>query len=278
MPELPEVETVRRSLAPELENRKITRAVVRRRDMRVRAPENFESLVSGAAVRGTTRRGKYILIELSNERMLVVHLGMSGRLKIVPASTDYLEEKHDHLALELSGGAKMIMNDPRRFGSFQLLRRENWTQEKPFAAMGPEPLGADFTGVVLLERLAGRARNIKSALLDQNIVAGVGNIYACEALFKAGIHPARAAGDLNRAEADRLARALREIMEEAIACGGTTLKDHKLPDGERGRYGEKLSVYAKEGELCVNKCGGEIQRFVQSQRASYYCPRCQRER
>jgi len=267
MPELPEVETTVRGLERVLHGRRIARVEARRPDLRRALPHDLGQRLTGARVAGLRRRAKYGLIDTDRGDTLVFHLGMSGRWRIDPTEL----EKHDHLLIETDEGRRLALNDPRRFGSLDLVRTaalENWP---PFAALGPEPL--DITAAELKRRLAGRSAPIKLLLLDQRIVAGLGNIYVCEALFRARIHPKRAGGSIATERLKRLVEAVHAVLAEAIAAGGSTLRDFAAPDGELGYFSKKFSVYDREGEPCA--CGGVVKRFVQGGRSTFYCPRCQ---
>jgi formamidopyrimidine-DNA glycosylase len=267
MPELPEVETTVRGLERVLHGRRIARVEARRPDLRRALPHDLGQRLTGARVAGLRRRAKYGLIDTDRGDTLVFHLGMSGRWRIDPTEL----EKHDHLLIETDEGRRLALNDPRRFGSLDLVRTvalENWP---PFAALGPEPL--DITAAELKRRLAGRSAPIKLLLLDQRIVAGLGNIYVCEALFRARIHPKRAGGSIGTERLKRLVEAVHAVLAEAIAAGGSTLRDFAAPDGELGYFSKKFLVYDREGEPCA--CGGVVKRFVQGGRSTFYCPRCQ---
>ena len=268
MPELPEVETTVRGLARVLEGRRLTRVEARRADLRRAFPEDLGQRLTGAVVTGLGRRAKYGLIHTDRADTMVFHLGMSGRWRIDPVA----EEPHDHLALETDNGHRLVLNDPRRFGSVDLVRTEELASWGPFAALGSEPF--DLTAEDLHRRLKGRSAAIKLMLLDQRIVAGLGNIYVCEALFRAGINPRRAAGKVSLERLRRLVPAIHAVLEEAILAGGSTLRDYAQPDGELGYFSKSFSVYDREGEACG--CGGSVRRFAQGGRSTWYCPACQR--
>jgi formamidopyrimidine-DNA glycosylase len=271
VPELPEVETTRRGIAPHLLGSRLLGAVVRERRLRWPVPRALGARIGGATIRDVGRRAKYLL--LATERgTLIIHLGMSGSLRVVAA--DLAPGKHDHLDLLLDDGRALRLRDPRRFGCVL------WTAGAPLAhpllsRLGPEPWDPGFDGAYLHRRSAGRRQAVKNFLMDARTVVGVGNIYASEALFAAGIHPARAAGQISRGRYEALARSVLRVLEEAIDLGGTTLRDFVSADGEPGYFGNSLSVYGHAGEPC-RRCGGEIRRIVIGQRASYYCRRCQR--
>jgi formamidopyrimidine-DNA glycosylase len=268
MPELPEVETTVRGLARVLEGQRVTRVEVRRPDLRRAFPEDLGQRLTGARVTGLGRRAKYGLVHTNRGDTMVFHLGMSGRWRIDPAA----EEPHDHLALDTDDGHRLVLNDPRRFGSVDLVPTGELEAWGPFKALGPEPF--DLTAEDLHRRLTGRSAAIKLMLLDQGIVAGLGNIYVCEALFRAGINPRRAAGKVSMERLGRLVPAIRAVLEEAILAGGSTLRDYAQPDGELGYFSKSFSVYDREGEPCP--CGGRVRRFAQGGRSTWYCPGCQR--
>ncbi len=280
MPELPEVETVRRGLAPVLEGRTLARVTQNRPDLRWPLPERFAERLTGRRVGRLGRRSKYLLAELDGGETLIVHLGMSGRMLV---RGDPLGEfvhvaghipAHDHVVFETDAGATVTFNDARRFGAMDLWPTDTLGDHRLLAGLGPEPLGNAFSAAGLAERLEGRRTPIKAALLDQRTVAGLGNIYVCEALHRAGIAPARLAGSLNRARVARLAGAIRDTLEEAIAAGGSSLRDHRQANGELGYFQHAFRVYGREGLPCA--CGGVVTRLVQSARSSFFCPACQR--
>ncbi len=268
MPELPEVETTVRGLEQVLLRRRIARVEARRPDLRRALPPDLGQRLTGATVTGLSRRAKYGLIATDRGDTLVFHLGMSGRWRIDPADIG----AHDHLLLETDDGRRLALNDPRRFGSLDLVATDALDQWPPIAALGPEPF--DLTARGLKARLAGRSAAIKLMLLDQSVVAGLGNIYVCEALFRAGINPRRAAGKVALDRLKRLVPAIQTVLAEAIAAGGSTLRDFAGPDGELGYFSKQFAVYGREGEPCA--CGGTVKRIVQGGRSTFYCPRCQR--
>jgi formamidopyrimidine-DNA glycosylase len=270
MPELPEVETTVRGLRPVLEGRRIVRAEARRPDLRRAFPADLRQRLTGATVTALRRRAKYGLIDTDRGDTLVFHLGMSGRWRIDPEALG----AHDHFVLETDEGRVLALNDPRRFGSLDLVPSEEVDAQEPFAKMGPEPLGDGFSGAELERALAGRSAPIKAMLLDQRIVAGLGNIYVCEALHMAGIAPARAAGRISRARLEQLIAAVKEVLAAAIEAGGSTLRDYARPDGELGYFSKQWRVYGREGEAC--HCGSPIRRRADSGRSTFFCPRCQR--
>jgi len=270
LPELPEVETTRRGIEPALAGRRVTGLILRERRLRWPVPRDLAGELSGQRVRGVSRRAKYLLIELENGT-LIAHLGMSGSLRVVDPALPPL--RHDHYDLLLDSGRCLRFNDPRRFGSL------HWTREDPaqhplLAGLGPEPLGPAFDAAYLKRRAARRRTAVKQFLMDQGIVVGVGNIYASEALFRAGIHPRRAAGRISILRYERLVAAVRAVLEDAIREGGTTLRDYVSAEGTPGYFRQQLHVYERAGEPC-RRCGTPIRQLVQGQRSSYYCPRCQ---
>lgn len=283
MPELPEVETVRRGLQPAIEGAVIVRAEVNRPDLRWPFPERMAERLTGARVDALRRRSKYILADLSSGETLLMHLGMSGRVLI---SGDPLgqflhdhpaPEKHDHVVFHMDNGARVTFNDPRRFGAMDLMRTAEAERHPLLAALGPEPLGNLFHEDHLVTAFRGRNTPVKAALLDQKIVAGLGNIYVCEALFRAGIHPARKAGRIATRRVAALVPVIRATLEEAIAAGGSSLRDYRQADGELGYFQHRFEVYGREGDPCRRPgCDGNVRRIVQSGRSSFYCATCQR--
>lgn len=283
MPELPEVETVRRGLVSVMEGETIAEAEVRRPDLRWPFPERMAERLGGAGVRSLRRRSKYILADLTSGETLIIHLGMSGRMLISgdPQGQFHFEhpaaEKHDHVVLNMANGARITFNDPRRFGAMDLAKTAEVDNHKLLRRLGPEPLGNTFDEVYLAERLAGRRTPIKSALLDQQVVAGLGNIYVCEVLFRAGVSPRRSAARISRQRLSAMVPLVRDVLNEAIAAGGSSLRDYRQTDGELGYFQHAFSVYDREGQPCLRPgCGGTIRRIVQSGRSSFYCPQCQR--
>jgi formamidopyrimidine-DNA glycosylase len=267
MPELPEVETTVRGLARVLQGRRITRVEARRADLRRSFPKDLGQRLTGAKVTGLGRRAKYGLIHTDRDDTMIFHLGMSGSWRVDHSRL----EKHDHLLLETEEGRRLALNDPRRFGSVDLVPTDELEEWPPFKALGPEPL--DLDPRELRKRLHGRTAAIKLLLGDQRIVAGLGNIYVCEALYRAGIHPKRAGGSLSLERTKRLVSAIHDVLDEAIEAGGSTLRDFVSPDGELGYFSKSFSVYDREGEPC--ECGGTVKRIVQGGRSTFYCPRCQ---
>ncbi len=281
MPELPEVETVRQGLLPAMEGRVIARAEVNRPDLRWPLPERMAERITGARVERLRRRSKYILADLDTGESLLIHLGMSGRMLVsgVMLGGFHLDhpapQKHDHVVLQMEGGARVTFNDARRFGAMDLVRTDREAVHWLLAGLGPEPFGNEFNEEYLLERLKGRTMPIKSALLDQRILAGLGNIYVSEVLFRAGIDPRRAAGKIAAKRLAGLVPIIREVLAEAIAAGGSSLRDHRQADGELGYFQHSFRVYDREGEPCAT-CATPIRRIVQSSRSSFFCPACQR--
>ncbi len=281
MPELPEVETVRRGLLPSMEGQKIVAADIRRPDLRWPFPERFAERLTDATVKRLGRRSKYILADLDTDETLIIHLGMSGRILIsgdpqgVFHQKHCTPEKHDHVVFDMANGARIVFNDPRRFGAMGLAKTNQVEEHKLLAKIGPEPFGNDFHEDYLVEKLKGRNTPIKSALLDQKVVAGLGNIYVCEVLFRAGISPLRSAARISRKRTALLVPFIRTVLSEAIAAGGSSLKDYRHVDGELGYFQHVFAVYDREGQNCI-KCNGKIRRTVQSGRSSFHCPLCQR--
>ncbi|MFO1143104.1 MAG: bifunctional DNA-formamidopyrimidine glycosylase/DNA-(apurinic or apyrimidinic site) lyase [Amaricoccus sp.] len=281
MPELPEVETVRRGLEPVLAGRRIAAAEVRRPDLRWPFPKGLAKRLRGRRVEALRRRSKYLLADLDGGETLIVHLGMSGRLLVsgAPVGTFHhphpAPEKHDHVVLDVEGGARVTLNDARRFGAVDLWPTDRLEEHRLLAGLGPEPLGNAFDGAYLAGRLAGRRTPVKAVLSDQRVVAGLGNIYVCEALWRARISPLRLAGDVTTEEAEALVRAVRAVLEDAISAGGSSLKDYRRADGELGYFQHSFAVYGRAGEDCP-RGDGVIARVVQSGRSSFLCPACQR--
>ena len=283
MPELPEVETVRRGLLPVMEGRLIANAAVNRLDLRWPFPVAMAERLTGKCVTTLRRRSKYILADLDSGETLIIHLGMSGRMLIsgtMLGEFHYVHPspaKHDHVVLDMEGGARVTFNDARRFGSMDLIATDKAATHLLLKNLGPEPLGNAFSGPYLVERLKSRNTPIKSALLDQGVVAGLGNIYVCEVLFRAGISPLRKAGQIAAAHVAGLVPIIREVLAEAIDAGGSSLRDYRQADGELGYFQHAFKVYGREGEACISPgCTSTIARTVQSGRSSFYCPNCQR--
>jgi len=271
MPELPEVETTVRGLRPVLEGQRLTRVEPRRQDLRRAIPTELRQRMTGAMVTGLGRRAKYGLIETDRGDTLIFHLGMSGRWRVDPGDVG----KHDHLLIETGEGRHLALCDPRRFGSLDLVRTDAVAEFPAFKALGPEPLGPELTPKFLKARLEGRAAPIKAMLLDQRIVAGLGNIYVCEALNMARIDPRKPAGEIRLPKLTLLVEAIHEVLEAAIEAGGSTLRDYARPDGELGYFSKQFRVYGREGELCP--CTkGIVQRQVDAGRSTFWDPVCQR--
>jgi formamidopyrimidine-DNA glycosylase len=269
MPELPEVETTVAGLRAVIDGETILRAEPRRADLRWPMPLDLRQRLTGARVTGLSRRAKYGLIYTDRDDALIFHLGMSGRWRVDPSEI----EKHDHFVIETESGRIVALNDPRRFGSLDIMPRAQIDQYKAFVAMGPEPLSEAFDAAALQAAIAGRAAPIKAMLLNQNIVAGLGNIYVCEALFMAGISPTKPAGQISKAKLIKLVAAIKEVLASAILAGGSTLRDFAAPDGELGYFAKQWLVYGRAGEPCG--CGRMVMRRVDSGRSTFYCGKCQ---
>jgi formamidopyrimidine-DNA glycosylase len=270
MPELPEVETTVRGLVPVLEGRRLVSVEARRPDLRRAFPPDLRQRLTGATVTMLGRRAKYGLIDTDRGDTLIFHLGMSGRWRIDPAEIG----PHDHLVLETEEGRRLALNDPRRFGSVDLVRTDEILAYEPFLKMGPEPLSDYFSAAYLADALKGRSAPIKPLLLDQRIVAGLGNIYVCEALHMAGIAPGRAGGKIGAQRLERLVAAVKVVLAAAIEAGGSTLRDYARPDGELGYFSKQWRVYGREGESC--ECGATVRRRTEGGRSTFYCASCQR--
>ncbi|MBI1202339.1 MAG: bifunctional DNA-formamidopyrimidine glycosylase/DNA-(apurinic or apyrimidinic site) lyase [Rhodopseudomonas sp.] len=287
MPELPEVETVRRGLAPVMEGARFERVEARRGDLRWPLPKDFVTRLTGATVTGLGRRAKYLTADLSTGDVLIMHLGMSGSFRIegeIPGCFHHDRSKlaaHDHIVFHMSNGAVVTFNDPRRFGSMKLVARADLDDEPQLKGLGPEPLGNEFDATLLAAACAGKKTSLKAALLDQRIVAGLGNIYVCEALYRAHLSPKRQASTI----ADRhgkpneravaLVDAIKAVLHDAIKAGGSSLRDHRQADGSLGYFQHSFRVYDREGESCPDG-KGTIKRIVQSGRSTFYCPNCQK--
>ena len=282
MPELPEVETVRCGLDPVMTGQIITHAAVNRPDLRWPFPPRMAERLTGAQVTALRRRSKYILADLSSGESLLIHLGMSGRILISGAMQgDFYHDhpppaKHDHVVLQMANGARITFNDARRFGAMDLLETALGDAHPLLAKIGPEPFGNSFNAPYLTQRLKGRATPIKTALLDQHVVAGLGNIYVCEVLHRAGLHPALPAGDLSAKAVAGLVPLIRDVLSEAIEAGGSSLRDYRQADGELGYFQHRFRTYGRENKPCTTPaCTATIQRIVQSGRSSFFCPSCQ---
>jgi len=271
MPELPEVETTRRAIAPYIEGKTVTGVLVRNAGLRWPIPAELTSTLPGQKIRSVDRRGKYLLVHCGRGT-LILHLGMSGCLSVVPSTT--APGKHDHLDIVLDDGLSLRFNDPRRFGTAL------WTDDDPLrhrllARLGPEPLTDGFDGAYLFEKSRGRKMAVKQFIMDSHVVVGVGNIYANEALFRAGIHPERHVGELSRGDCSRLAEGIREVLRAAIAEGGTTIRDFRVGEEQTGYFAVQLKVYGRAGHPCPS-CGNPLRQTRQGGRSTYFCDCCQR--
>lgn len=271
MPELPEVETLKRYLDQNIINKKIIGLKLTRGNLRYELPKNLENSVRYATIQQIWRKGKYLIIALDNDNAAVIHLGMTGRFTMRPS--DYKLAKHDHVILYLDDKNMLVFNDSRRFGMIYVFPQQNLLQQKIFAHLGPEPLSLDYNGNYLLAKFKNRKTPIKNALMDSKIVVGIGNIYASESLFLAKIHPEKPAGDLSLKELDSIVKASKQVLADAIAAGGTSLRDFVSGDNKPGYFKQKLLVYGRAGQLCYD-CGGTILKITQAGRASFYCPDC----
>ena len=293
MPELPEVETVRRGLEPAMVGARIEAVEQRRPDLRFPLPERFTERLQGQIVTALGRRAKYLLADLSSGEVLIMHLGMTGRFLVkqngaVFAPGEFYaeaggERAHDHVVFRLSNGASIIYNDARRFGFMDLAGRNALGDNRHFKALGIEPLGDELSGEAIARLFRGRKAPLKAALMDQRLIAGLGNIYVCEALFRAGLHPEAPAGVLAtptgrpRAKAHCLAEAIRDVLTEAVEAGGSTLRDYARTDGSLGYFQHAFRVYDREGDICVKPgCGNHVRRLVQAGRSTFFCPSCQK--
>ncbi len=292
MPELPEVETVRRGLQPVMEGSRIARVETRRSDLRWPLPENFAGRLEGNTVTGLGRRAKYLLADLSSGEVLLMHLGMSGSFRVFREGDERLAGRfhhersrhltHDHVVFHMANGAIVTFNDPRRFGMMKLVARRELEHEPLLRKLGPEPLGNEFDANMLARACRGKTASLKAALSDQRIVAGLGNIYVCEALHRAGLSPRRRAstvaskGGMSSERAEQLVQAVKAVLADAIAAGGSSLRDHRRIDGELGDFQHDFRVYDREGQPCsTTGCKGTIRRIVQVGRSTFFCPRCQ---
>jgi formamidopyrimidine-DNA glycosylase len=293
MPELPEVETVRRGLQPVMEGSTIVRAEARRKDLRFPFQKDFVARLEGQIVTGLGRRAKYLLADLASGDVLLMHLGMSGSFRVTEGEDQKTPGKfhhprnedraHDHVVFHMSSGAAVVFNDPRRFGYMKIIARHALEREPLLSGLGPEPLGNEFDAAMLARSCANKKTSLKAALLDQRVVAGLGNIYVCEALHRAGLSPRRAAGTLARsngaptARADRLAKIIPQVLNEAVEAGGSSLRDHRQTDGTLGYFQHRFRVYDREGEPCPTPgCTGIVRRIVQSGRSTFFCGVCQK--
>lgn len=288
MPELPEVETVRRGLAPAMEGAWIKKVEVRHRGLRWPIAKDFEKRLEGEKVEGVGRRAKYLTVDLSSGDVLVMHLGMSGSFRVGHESRPgvYYHEKakstaHDHVVFHMSNGEVVTFNDPRRFGSMKLVARARIDEEPLLRSIGPEPLGNEFDAAMLAAACAGKKTSLKAALLDQRVVAGLGNIYVCEALYRARLSPKRRASTIAdrygkpNARAEALVVAIKAVLQDAIKAGGSSLRDHRRADGSLGDFQHNFQVYDREGKPCPD-CKGMVKRIVQAGRSTFYCPSCQK--
>jgi formamidopyrimidine-DNA glycosylase len=293
MPELPEVETVRRGLAPAMEGARFIKVMAHRGDLRWPLPKDFAKRLEGRTVTGLGRRAKYLLADLSSGEVLLMHLGMSGSFRVArdageTVAGNYYHDRakdtaHDHVVFGMSSGATIRFNDPRRFGSMKLVPRSKLDQEPLLRALGPEPLGNEFDAAMLARACKGKNTSLKAALLDQKIVAGLGNIYVCEALSRALLSPKRKASTIAsrtgapNERAERLVDAIKAVLKDAIAAGGSSLRDHRRTDGSLGDFQHNFRVYDREGAPCPTPgCSGTIKRIVQNGRSTFYCPVCQK--
>jgi formamidopyrimidine-DNA glycosylase len=293
MPELPEVETVRRGLQPAMEGSKIIRAEARRKDLRFPFQKDFVARLEGQTVTGLGRRAKYLLADLASGDVLLMHLGMSGSFRVIddadekapgqfhhPRSED---RTHDHVVFHMSSGAAVVFNDPRRFGYMKIIARNALEDEPLLSGLGPEPLGNEFDAAMLARSCANKKTSLKAALLDQRVVAGLGNIYVCEALFRSQLSPRRLAATLATKTAEptdhakRLVTAIHAVLNQAIKAGGSSLRDHRQTSGELGYFQHSFQVYDREGEKCHTAgCSGIVRRFTQNGRSTFWCPKCQK--
>jgi len=293
MPELPEVETVRRGLQPVMEGAKILKAEARRKDLRFPFQRDFAVRLNGQTVTGLGRRAKYLMADLSSGDVLLMHLGMSGSFRVLKGETHstpgefhyprYEDRAHDHVVFHMSSGASVVFNDPRRFGYMKIIARGELEDEPLLAGLGPEPLGNEFDAGMLARACHNKKTSLKAALLDQRVVAGLGNIYVCEALYRAHLSPRRLAATLATKKgettdhAHRLVEEIHTVLNQAISAGGSSLRDHRQTSGELGYFQHSFQVYDREGEKCQTKrCGGTVRRFTQNGRSTFWCPKCQK--
>jgi formamidopyrimidine-DNA glycosylase len=293
MPELPEVETVRRGLAPVMEGARFVKVEANRPDLRRPFPKDFVKRLTGKTVTGLGRRAKYLLADLSSGDVLMMHLGMSGSFRVAkdgraktPGKFHHPRSQaraHDHVVFHMSSGAQVIFNDPRRFGLMLVVPRAALAEHPLMREVGPEPLGNAFDAAMLARACAGKKTSLKAALSDQKVVAGLGNIYVCEALHRALLSPKRRAATLAgrngvpNERAERLVDAIKAVLNDAIAAGGSSLRDHRRTDGELGEFQHNFRVYDREGQACVTpRCPGKVKRIVQGARSTFFCPTCQK--
>jgi formamidopyrimidine-DNA glycosylase len=293
MPELPEVETVRRGLQPVMEGSRIVKAEARRKDLRFPFQKDFVARLTGQTVTGLGRRAKYLMADLASGDVLLMHLGMSGSFRVITAGEARAPGKfhhprgkngaHDHVVFHMSSGAAVVFNDPRRFGYMKIIARKALEEEPLLRGLGPEPLGNEFDAAMLARSCANKKTSLKAALLDQRVVAGLGNIYVCEALYRSHLSPRRLAATLATKKAEptdharRLVIAIHAVLNQAIKAGGSSLRDHRQTSGELGYFQHSFGVYDREGEKCQTaKCGGTVKRFTQNGRSTFWCPKCQK--
>ncbi len=275
MPELPEVETIRRGMERAMIKKSFKNVTVQRRDLRTPIPDTLEQEITGKKVNSIIRRGKYLILNLSGQNNIILHMGMSGRIHILTKERPPL--KHEHVIMTMNDETRISFEDPRRFGMLYLSK--NWENEKPFSTMGPEPLSNDYSADILVQRLQNKKAPIKQSLLDQHIIAGLGNIYVCEALYRSGIHPQTPAKNLSQQQIETLTPHIRNILNEAIESGGSTLKDYQHTDGSLGYFQHGFKVYDREGKQCPKKsCHDNIVRIIQSGRSTFFCPSCQSDK
>ena len=293
MPELPEVETVRRGLQPVMEGFQIAKAEARRKDLRFPFQQDFVARLTGQTVTGLGRRAKYLMADLGSGDVLLMHLGMSGSFRVIASEASKTpgqfhhprseDRAHDHVVFHMSSGASVVFNDPRRFGYMKVIARRALEQEPLLKGLGPEPLGNEFDAHMLARACAGKKTSLKAALLDQRVVAGLGNIYVCEALYRSQLSPRRSAATLATRKSEptdharRLVGAIHGVLNQAIKAGGSSLRDHRQTSGELGYFQHSFQVYDREGETCQTaKCGGIVKRFTQNGRSTFWCPKCQK--
>jgi formamidopyrimidine-DNA glycosylase len=293
MPELPEVETVRRGLQPVMEGSKILKAEARRKDLRFPFQRDFTARLTGQIVTGLGRRAKYLMADLGSGDVLLMHLGMSGSFRVLkgdgtatPGDFHYPRNEdraHDHVVFHMSSGAAVVFNDPRRFGYMKIIARNELEAEPLLQGLGPEPLGNEFDADMLARACHNKKTSLKAALLDQRVVAGLGNIYVCEALYRAHLSPRRLAATLSTKKSEttdharRLVQEIHTVLNQAIKAGGSSLRDHRQTSGELGYFQHSFQVYAREGEKCgTPRCGGIVRRFNQNGRSTFWCPKCQK--
>ena len=293
MPELPEVETVRRGLQPAMEGARIVKAEARRKDLRFPFQKDFVARLEGQTVTGLGRRAKYLMADLASGDVLLMHLGMSGSFRVIKDDEGKMpgrfhhprsgERAHDHVVFHMSSGAEIVFNDPRRFGYMKIIARQAIDEEPLLKGLGPEPLGNEFDAAMLARSCASRKTSLKAALLDQRVVAGLGNIYVCEALFRAHLSPRRLAATLATRKGEptdharRLVEAIHAVLNQAIKAGGSSLRDHRQTSGELGYFQHSFQVYDREGEKCRSPgCNGIVRRFTQNGRSTFWCPKCQK--